>query len=119
MMNFGLLATEIVSLVWGTPANFNGFRVLAALLHVTLVVAVSETAVLNRERHLYIFGTAAITLGIGPHSSFLAFEAWVASFWLRLDFWSRSKELKNHCRTYKLSHIVPCSPVTKQFLMQY
>jgi len=24
---------EIISLVWGTPGNFNGFRVLAALLH--------------------------------------------------------------------------------------
>jgi len=43
MVNFGLLAAEIVSLVWGTPANFNGFRVLAALLHGTLVVGVSET----------------------------------------------------------------------------
>ena len=32
MVNFGLLAAEIVSLVWGTPANFNGFHVLAALL---------------------------------------------------------------------------------------
>ena len=27
------LAAEILSLVWGTPANFNGFRVLAVLLH--------------------------------------------------------------------------------------
>jgi len=27
-----LLAAEIVSLVWDTPANFNGFRVLASLL---------------------------------------------------------------------------------------
>ena len=33
MVNFGPLAAEIVSLVWGTPANFNGFRILAALLH--------------------------------------------------------------------------------------
>ena len=33
MMNFGPLAAEIVSLVWGTPANFKGFRFLAALLH--------------------------------------------------------------------------------------
>jgi len=37
------LAAEIVSLVWGTPANFNGFRVLAALLHGTLVVGISQT----------------------------------------------------------------------------
>ena len=43
MVNFGPLAAEIFSLVWGTPANFNGFRVLAALLHVTLVVGVSQT----------------------------------------------------------------------------
>jgi len=33
IMNFGVLAAEIVSGVWGTPATFNGFRVLAALLH--------------------------------------------------------------------------------------
>jgi len=33
MVNFSPLAAEILSLVWGTPANFNGFRVLAALLH--------------------------------------------------------------------------------------
>ena len=39
MVNFGPLASEIVSLVWGTPANFNGFGVLAALLHGILVVA--------------------------------------------------------------------------------
>jgi len=32
MVNFGPLAAEIVSLVWGTPANFNGFCVLASLL---------------------------------------------------------------------------------------
>ena len=49
IVNFGPLATEIVSLVWGTPANFNGFRVLAALLH-------SQTAALNKRRHLYTAG---------------------------------------------------------------
>jgi len=37
MVNFGLLTAEIRWRVWGTPANFNGFRVLAALLHGTLV----------------------------------------------------------------------------------
>jgi len=56
MVNFGLLAAEIVSLVWGTPANFNGFRVLAALLHGTLVVGVNQTAAFNRGRHLYSTG---------------------------------------------------------------
>jgi len=43
MVNFGLPADEIFSLVWGTPANFKGSRVLAALLHGTLVLGVSET----------------------------------------------------------------------------
>ena len=56
MVNFGPLAAEIVSLVWGTPGNFNGFRVLAALLHGSLVVGVSQTAALNRGRHLYSAG---------------------------------------------------------------
>jgi len=43
MVNFGPLAAEIVSLVWGTPGNFNGLHVLAALLYGTLVVDVSHT----------------------------------------------------------------------------
>jgi len=34
MVNFGPLAAEIVSLVWGTPANVNGFRVSALLFGV-------------------------------------------------------------------------------------
>jgi len=40
---FSQQTAEIGSGVWGTPANFNGFRVLAALLHGTLVVGVSQT----------------------------------------------------------------------------
>jgi len=36
LVNFGILTAEICWQVWGTPANFNGFRVLAALLHGTL-----------------------------------------------------------------------------------
>ena len=46
MVNFGQLTAEIGSGVWGTPTNFNGFRVLVTLLH-------SQTAALNRWRHLY------------------------------------------------------------------
>jgi len=33
MVNFGPLATEIDPVVWGIPANFNRFRILAALRH--------------------------------------------------------------------------------------
>jgi len=43
MANFSLLAAEIDPVVWGTLANFNGFRGLAALLHGSQVVNVSQT----------------------------------------------------------------------------
>ena len=48
MVNFGPLAADIVSLVWGTTANY-GVCILAALLH-------SQTAALNRGCHLYSAG---------------------------------------------------------------
>jgi len=59
MMNFNPVTAEICWWVWGTPANFNGFCILAALLHSTLVVGVSQTAVLNRGRHLYSAGRSS------------------------------------------------------------
>jgi len=43
MVNFDLLADDIGPVVWATPANFNGFRVLAALLHGSQVMGVSKT----------------------------------------------------------------------------
>ena len=43
MANFCPLTAEIGLPVWGTPANFNGFRVSVALLHGTPVVGVSQT----------------------------------------------------------------------------
>jgi len=43
MLNFSPQAAEIVSLVWATPANFNGFRVMAALLHGILGMGISQT----------------------------------------------------------------------------
>ena len=43
VVNLGPLVAEIGPVVWGTTANFNGFRVLAALLHGSQVVGVSQT----------------------------------------------------------------------------
>jgi len=43
MLNFGPLTAEICWRVWGTPANFNVFRVLAALLHGSQVASVRQT----------------------------------------------------------------------------
>jgi len=42
MVNFGILEAKIDLPVWGTPANFNGLRVLTALLHGIPVVGVSQ-----------------------------------------------------------------------------
>jgi len=54
MMNFGPLTAENCWRVWGTPANFNGFRVLAALLHCTPAVGVSQTLRRRTEGVTYI-----------------------------------------------------------------
>ena len=75
MVNFGPLAAEIVSLVWGTPGNFNGFRVLKALLHGTLEVGVSQTAAFNRGRHIYSAGRPA-RWALAHISSVLYLKAW-------------------------------------------
>ena len=58
MANFGPLTAEIDPVVWGTPANFNGFRVLESLLHGTLYSSALQPyfAALNRWRHLYSAG---------------------------------------------------------------
>jgi len=57
MVNFGPLAAEIVSLVLGTPGiistDFASWNCTALY---TLVVGVSQTAALNRGRHLYSAG---------------------------------------------------------------
>ena len=80
MVNFGLLAAEIVSGVWGTPLTFNGFHVLAALLRGSQVVSVSQTLRVE-QRVPPMFGRATISLGIGPHSSlFVCAEFFSAVF---------------------------------------
>ena len=43
MVNICPLTADISPVVWVTPANFNGFHVLAALLHGSQVVSVSQT----------------------------------------------------------------------------
>ena len=72
MVNFGPLSAKIGSGVWGTPANFNGFYVLAALLHGNQVVSVAKLCGVE-QRAPPVFDRATITMGIGRHSSFLLF----------------------------------------------
>jgi len=63
MVHFSPLAAEIGPVLWGTPPNCNGFRVLVALLHGIRCYV--------EQRAPPIFGRATITLGNGPHSSLL------------------------------------------------
>ena len=70
MVNFGPVAAEICWRVWVTPENSNGFCVLEALLHGTLVVSVSQT--LRR----WTEGATYIRQGghhVGHWSTFLVF----------------------------------------------
>jgi len=55
----------------GTPANFNGFRVLAALLHGTPAVGVSQTYGVE-QRAPTIFGSLAILEGYRIINPFIA-----------------------------------------------
>jgi len=54
MVNVGLLAAEIGLPVWGTRSHFNGLRVLAALLHSSKVVSVSQTLQRRTEGATYV-----------------------------------------------------------------
>jgi len=67
MVIFGPITAEIRSGVWGILANFNGFLVLAALLHGTSNWRQPNCGV--EQRASPIFRRAAITLGNCPHSS--------------------------------------------------
>jgi len=57
MVNFGPLAAKICWRGWGTPANFNGFRVLASVTawH-SSIGRQPNFATLNRGHHLYSAG---------------------------------------------------------------
>jgi len=110
MVNFGLLAAEIVSfsLVWGSPANFNGFRVLAALLHGTPVLPSAKLCGVE-QRAPPILGRAAITLGIGAH---FYFNLHLPSVWASL-----SVHLVR--RRYTVSSCDPyCSVVSAKFCLR-
>jgi len=65
MANFGPLAAEIGSGVWGTPANFNGFRVLPSLLQRRRSTEVNQTLFdvwpsPELVHYVYIFGAVAL-----------------------------------------------------------
>ena len=56
MVNFGPLAAETGPVVWGTPANFNGFASWQRYYTVLQQWTSANFAALNRRRHLYVAG---------------------------------------------------------------
>jgi len=68
MVNFGPLAADIAPVVWGTPANFNGFASWQRYCTALQYWASAKLCGVD-QRAPPIFGRAVITLGIGPHSS--------------------------------------------------
>jgi len=79
MVNFGPQTAEIGSGVWGTPTNFNGFRVLAALYTAYSSVCQPYFAALNRGRHL---------CSVGRPSGWTLTTFLVLSFFLLSSFFS-------------------------------
>jgi len=104
MVNFGPLTAEIGSGAWGTPANFSGFRVLAALLHGTTSGPQPNFAVLNRGRHLYSAGR--------PSRRALAYILVLSCFFFFLSFFPRLisavahwvSTILLHCESKKTIH---------------
>ena len=67
MVNLSPLAAEIGPVVWGTPANFSGFRVFWQQYCTVLQQWASARLCSVEQRAPPIFVRAAITLGIGPY----------------------------------------------------
>jgi len=89
MANFGPLTAEIGWPVWGTPANFNGLRVVTALLHGTPVVGVSQTL---RRWTEYATCIRQGDHHVGPWATFLVvtwytklrpYSIWRIRIWIR------------------------------------
>jgi len=58
MVNFGPLAAEIISLVWGTPANFDGLHIL--LKSYSILELVQDTDVVTTDIILFILAIMSI-----------------------------------------------------------
>ena len=77
MAYFSPPAAQTGSLVWVTPANFDGFRVLAAFLHGTSSKRQQNFVVLNRGCHLYSAGRPSRWALAHILVSFVSLGLWV------------------------------------------
>jgi len=87
MVNIGPLPAEIGLPVCGTPANFNGFRVLASLLHRRRSTDVNQTLhdvwpSLGLVRYIYIFeGSCTLTEFCKVQKIHFASKSCVLLYW--------------------------------------
>jgi len=100
MVKFGLLMVEICCRVWGTPANFNGFCVLASLLHRCCSTEVSQT--LNDVwpspalvYHTYVFRGSCPLTEFSSCRIHFASKSYFLLYWqhycMALDHWYQPK----------------------------
>jgi len=105
MVNFGPLADEIVSLVWGTPANFASWQRYCTALQYWASAKLCG----DEQRQPPIFGRAAITLGIGPHFYFFCF--WFVGCgrlsWLAVSFWPYINIADRHAVSCRKALVAP------------
>ena len=112
MVNFGLLMAEIGLAVWSTPANFNGFCVLASLLQRRRSTEANQTLhgvwpSPELVHYIYIFG-GSCPVRIFPGTKFtlrpsLAFSyiGSVILYWQRFAEHSSSGRQPNFAAWYK------------------
>ena len=85
MVNFGPLAAEIGLPNWGIPANFNGFRLLASLLHRRRSPEANQTyarcLAVSWAGRLYIYFSGLLSLkGILPGAKFTLRQSLALSY---------------------------------------
>ena len=105
VMNVGSLAAEIGSGVWGTAANFNGFRVLASLLHRRLSTEVNQTlhhVWPSRELLHCTFWGLLPSNGILPGAKFTLRHSLAFSYAISLTAWHSSSGRKQNFAAWYL-----------------
>ena len=100
MVNFGLLTAEIDWRVWGTPSYFNGYRVLAALLHDTLLVTRASAKLCGvKQRASPIFGRARPSRWALAHiSSWRTEQSAAQRYWRGHQRLEKATESMRACR---------------------
>ena len=103
-MNFGPLAAEIDWRVWGTPANFNGFRVLPSLLQRRHSSEANQTLHhvwrspgLLHYINIFLRGGVLTSDGILPRGKFTLRPSLAFSYIGRFTAWHSSSRHQPNC----------------------